>query len=68
MKQNIEYYQNQGNIAYMFQRRAAWFSRKWNIPEEACFRKHEGNVERKQCRPQWYIAFYKDTIVGGIGQ
>ncbi|HPY38540.1 MAG: GNAT family N-acetyltransferase [Bacilli bacterium] len=66
MKQNVEYIKIREHSIYV-SKAAAWFSRKWNIPEEAYLESMKEMLKESSAVPQWYIAFYKDTIVGGIG-
>ncbi|MDE7095482.1 MAG: GNAT family N-acetyltransferase, partial [Anaeroplasmataceae bacterium] len=45
---------------------AKWFSEKWGIPMEAYLNSMH-SMKQNQPIPQWYIAYDKDEIVGGLG-
>ncbi|MCI8608979.1 MAG: hypothetical protein HFE73_05000 [Firmicutes bacterium] len=46
---------------------AAWFHSKWNIPLAAYEESIGERLENVGSVPQWYLAKYKDGIIGGVG-
>lgn len=45
---------------------AAWFHKKWGIPEEAYRESMEESLSGNAV-PQWYVALEGERIIGGLG-
>lgn len=46
---------------------AQWFNEKWGIPMTAYLESMEDCLSKKSAVPQWYVAFEKEKIIGGLG-
>ena len=46
---------------------AFWFHSKWDIPIEEYTKSIQECLTGAGCVPQWYVAFEKGEIIGGIG-
>ncbi|MGI5893449.1 MAG: GNAT family N-acetyltransferase [Candidatus Merdivicinus sp.] len=48
-------------------RAAAWFHKKWGIPQEAYAESMAQCIQNISAVPQWYVVLEKDSIIAGLG-
>ena len=68
MEKEVIYLRNEARNSFALQDAAAWFSSKWDVPEDAYKESIAQCIEKVGAVPQWYIMRNKEgQVVAGAG-
>ena len=67
MEKEVIYLRNEARNSFAVQEAAAWFSSKWDVPEDAYKESIAQCIEKVGAVPQWYIMRNKEgqVVAGG---